>query len=139
MFVGKLAISKRASKSIYSSAILPQCSMFCWILSRSKAGTSPRCLCSTAISSFLGIPPMTGTPASFSTDSLAFLKCLSPLTLFKMTPSIRTSSSRALNPRTTAAALLTKLRASMIKTTGASRALAIEAVLPISLIGLIPS
>ena len=132
-------ISFRASKSIYSSAIFPQSSIFLLIFSISRAGTKPRCLSSTAISSFLGMPPITGTFANFSTDSLAFLKCLGPLTLFKITPSIRTSGSRALKPNTTAAALFTKLLESIRSTTGASNAFAIEAVLPISLIGLIPS
>ena len=52
---------------------------------------------------------------------------------------MRTSGSRALKPKTTAAALFTKLRESISKTTGASKAFAIEAVFPISLIGLMPS
>ena len=85
------------------------------------------------------MPPITGTSASFSTDSLAFLKWRGPLTLFKMTPSILICGSSALKPRTTAAALLTKLLESIRSTTGASRAFAIEAVLPVSPIGLIPS
>ena len=49
------------------------------------------------------------------------------------------SGSNVLNPKTSAAALLTKLLAFMINITGAFNALATEAVLPISLIESIPS
>ena len=47
--------------------------------------------------------------------------------------------SSVLNPITTAAALLTRLLEFKISITGASSAFAMDAVLPTSVIGLIPS
>ena len=61
------------------------------------------------------------------------------MTLFKITPAILISGSNALNPNTSAAALLTRLLEFIIKITGASRDLATDAVLPMSLIESIPS
>lgn len=60
-------------------------------------------------------------------------------TLFSMTPAILISGSNALNPKTKAAALFTKLLELIIKITGAFKDLAIDAVLPISFIESIPS
>ena len=56
-----------------------------------------------------------------------------------MTPAMLISGSRLLNPKTIAAALLTKLLELTMRITGAFNALAIEAVLPISLTESIPS
>ena len=56
-----------------------------------------------------------------------------------MTPSTLILGSRVLNPITMAAALFTRLLEFKIKITGALRAFAIEAVLPTSSKGLIPS
>ena len=50
-----------------------------------------------------------------------------------MTPAILISGSNALNPKTKAAALFTKLLELIIKITGAFKDLAIDAVLPISM------
>ena len=61
------------------------------------------------------------------------------MTLFNITPAILISGSKALNPKTIAAALLTKLLESIIRITGEFNALAIDAVFPTSEIGLIPS
>ena len=61
------------------------------------------------------------------------------LTLFNITPAILISGSNVLNPKTSAAALLTKLLELIIRITGAFSALATEAVLPISFIESIPS
>ena len=55
-----------------------------------------------------------------------------------MTPAMLISGSRLLNPKTIAAALLTKLLELTIRITGAFNALAIDAVLPISLTESIP-
>ncbi len=129
----------KRSRSRFSSITCAQSSINSRIFFRSTAGTKPKWRCSTFISSLRGIPPITGVFASFSTASFVFRKCFRFLTLLRITPSMRTSGSRVLNPMTIAAALLTRLRAFKIRTTGAFRALATDAVFPTSPVGLIPS
>ena len=65
--------------------------------------------------------------------------CCLPDTLFRMTPAMRTSGSKALKPLTIAAALLVSERASTMRITGKPRSLARYAVEPMSSSPLRPS
>ena len=88
------------------------------MLSLSAAGTSPRCLCSAGQFLIPGDSPDPGVSAIDSSTALFVLEVVSPvLAWLSMTPFILTSGSRALNPRTMAAALLTRLLEFIISTT----------------------
>ena len=72
IFGADFAISTRRSRSIDSLIVFDQMSMNFIDVSRSRAGTSPRCLCSIDILSSLLIPPMTSVFVISSMDFLVF-------------------------------------------------------------------